>query len=274
MSDDLTYPLTDLDLARRLERAEGVSNAAFVEARAQVQPGVAATWMDVAGVYAMYDGVESPLTQTFGLGVFEAIGDAELEQIEAFFLARGAPVYHEVCPLIPQEMLASLSARGYRPFELSTVLVRPTAIPLATRTPAPAVRRIDGDEIDVWAHTAAEGWSSEGTDLAAFVEGIGQVTARAAGVHCFLAEIDGQPVAAATLNVQNGVALLAGASTIPSARKQGAQLALLAARLRFAAEHGITLAMMVALPGSGSQRNAERQGFRTVYTRTKWKLPA
>jgi hypothetical protein len=30
--------------------------------------------------------------------------------------------------------------------------------------------------------------------------------------------------------------------------------------------------MMVALPGSGSQRNAERQGFRTVYTRTKWQL--
>lgn len=32
------------------------------------------------------------------------------------------------------------------------------------------------------------------------------------------------------------------------------------------------LAMMVAQPGSASQRNAERQGFRTAYTRTKWCL--
>jgi hypothetical protein len=29
---------------------------------------------------------------------------------------------------------------------------------------------------------------------------------------------------------------------------------------------------MGALPGSGSQRNAERNGFRIAYTRTKWQL--
>ncbi len=30
--------------------------------------------------------------------------------------------------------------------------------------------------------------------------------------------------------------------------------------------------MMVAQPGSGSHRNAERNGFRVAYTRTKWQL--
>lgn len=29
---------------------------------------------------------------------------------------------------------------------------------------------------------------------------------------------------------------------------------------------------MAALPGSASQRNAERQGFRIAYTRIKWTL--
>jgi hypothetical protein len=66
------------------------------------------------------------------------------------------------------------------------------------------------------------------------------------------------------------VALFAGASTIPRARRQGAQLALLQARLAFAAERQVELAMIVAQPGSASQRNAERQGFRPVYTRSKW----
>jgi GNAT superfamily N-acetyltransferase len=68
------------------------------------------------------------------------------------------------------------------------------------------------------------------------------------------------------------VALLAGASTIPAARRQGAQLALLEARLRHAADEGCDLAMIGAQPGSASQRNAERHGFRIAYTRIKWSL--
>ncbi len=74
------------------------------------------------------------------------------------------------------------------------------------------------------------------------------------------------------LFVYNGVALLAGASTVPEGRRQGAQLALLNARMRYAVEHGCTIAMMGAVPGSGSQRNAEKNNFRIAYTRTKWHL--
>ena len=69
-----------------------------------------------------------------------------------------------------------------------------------------------------------------------------------------------------------GVALLAGASTVPAGRRQGAQTALVAARLHYAAAQGCTLATMGAHPGSQSQRNAERHGFRVAYTRTKWQL--
>ena len=69
------------------------------------------------------------------------------------------------------------------------------------------------------------------------------------------------------------MALLGGASTIPEARRQGAQLALLESRLRYAAQNGCDLAMMCAAPGSASQRNAERHGFRIAYTRIKWRLP-
>ena len=38
------------------------------------------------------------------------------------------------------------------------------------------------------------------------------------------------------------------------------------------AEQGCDLAMMGAAPGSASQRNAERHGFRIAYTRIKWRL--
>src|SRR6185295_18845386 len=48
------------------------------------------------------------------------------------------------------------------------------------------------------------------------------------------------------------------------------EMALVYARLRYAAARGCDLALMGALPGSGSQRNAERNGFRIAYTRIKW----
>jgi hypothetical protein len=74
------------------------------------------------------------------------------------------------------------------------------------------------------------------------------------------------------LFIDEDAAVLAGASTVPAGRKQGAQTALLDARLRFAAEKGCRIAVMGAVPGSQSQRNAEKNGFRIAYTRTKWML--
>src|SRR5437016_5706654 len=79
------FLFSDLALARRLEMAEGRSCADFVETRAKVFPESGAQWIEVVGAYAMYDGIKSPLTQTFGLGLFETIGHAEMGRIEEFY---------------------------------------------------------------------------------------------------------------------------------------------------------------------------------------------
>jgi GNAT superfamily N-acetyltransferase len=261
----------DQDLARQLERTEGAANAAFVSARAKLDPRSGATWTDIAGVYAMYDSPESPLTQTFGLGLFDDIGDAELDRLERFFQDRGAPVHHEATPFLPADLLALLTARNYRPLEFSTVLIRPTTLP-AARASIVRIRDVTESDRDTWARTAGEGWSSESRELADFVEAFGRVITRADNVHCFLAEQDGEPIGAAAMTLHGSVALLAGASTIPARRREGVQQALLEHRLHFAADRGADMAMVVTAPGSASQRNAERQGFRVAYTRTKWKL--
>jgi hypothetical protein len=271
----------DLALARRLERTEGLSCARFVEARARIFPEYGATLIEVAGAWAMFDGVSSPLTQTFGLGMYQPATAADLEAIEAFFIQRGAPVFHEVSPLADAGLPALLSSRGYQPFEFSSVMYREIDLaglkPCATGRPgvaqgfSPAVsaHRIGADEAEVYARVAAEGWAEFG--VGDFLRETGKISASVQGLHLFLAELDGAPVAAGALNVVDGVALFAGASTIPAGRRQGAQLALLDQRLRFAAEQQCDVAMMVALPGSSSQRNAERNGFRIAYTRIKWR---
>ncbi len=85
--------------------------------------------------------------------------------------------------------------------------------------------------------------------------------------------MDGRPGAAGVLCIHEGVALFGGSATIPELRRRGLQSALLNERMRYAHDHGCDIAMMVALPGSDSQRNAERKGFHVAYTRTKWRLP-
>ena len=260
----------DVALARRLESAERDSNAAFVDARARLDPHAGAAWIDVHGTYALFDGVESPCTQTFGFALFAPPSAADLDTIERFFAERRAPVFHEVSPLADAAHLDLLGDRGYRPVETSNVLYRPLR-----EAPAPPVDgRVEArlaEDRDEWARTLAEGWSDQPA-VAALVGDLARVLASRVDGPLFVAVEGGRAIAAASLWMAGGVALLAGASTSPSARGRGAQSALLAARLAFARARGCDLAMVVALPGSGSQRNAERNGFRVAYTRTKWRL--
>jgi hypothetical protein len=264
----------DLELARRLERAEGHSNARFVEARARVFPQSRAQWIRVAGTYAMYDGVASPSTQTFGLGLFQSVTRVELEEIEDFFRERVAPVFHEVSPLAGVSLAVLLIERGYQPVEFTSVMYRSIRkemdLQLVFNERIRALP-IGESEQERWAMTTAKGWS-EYPEFANFVSELGQIAPQRQEVTLFLAELDGESIASGALSIHEGVALLAGACTIPEGRRQGAQLALLDCRLRFAAERGCEIAMMCAQPGSPSQRNAERHGFRIAYTRIKWRL--
>jgi hypothetical protein len=273
--DHNSFPFSDLTLARRLEKTEALANADFVEARAKAFPESGAGWMELGGAYAMYDGPSSPATQTFGLGISQPVTGPRLDEIEEFFRVRGAQIFHEICPMADPSAVALLNERGYQPMEFTSVLYRPITKDLrlaSSRNERIQVRLTLPGEEDVWAQIALRGWS-ETDELAEFFKGLGQISAKRTAAHFFFAELEGEAIATGALSISDGVALLAGASTIPEGRKQGAQLALLEGRLRYAAQQSCDIAMMGALPGSGSQRNAERNGFRIAYTRVKWHLP-
>jgi len=265
----------DLSLSRRLERTEGSVGASFTAPRQRLAPQLGATWREFDGTYAIFDGADSPLTQTFGLGLFGAATPAQLAQIEAFFHDRGAPVMHEVSPLAGVETLALLVDRGYQPIELSTVLVQDIApVAEAAASPALRVRMIDpGDLADraAWLETSVAGWSADPA-VALIIRSVAELVSANDSMAHFVVERDGAPVATGSLGIDGGVALLAGASTMPAARGHGAQALLLTARLAEAHRRGCEIAMMVTSPGSTSQHNAERRGFCVAYTRSKWRL--
>ncbi|MGE0863912.1 MAG: GNAT family N-acetyltransferase [Vicinamibacterales bacterium] len=260
---------SDHALAKRLELTEGRGNAAFVEVQARQDPTAGATWRDIGGTLAMFSGVGSPLTQTFGLGVGASFTESDLDAIEAFFTTRGSSVFHEVSPLAGVEVFATLAGRGYRPVELSSVMFRVLDSKRDSEAVNPRirVREVTRDEAGLYASVSARGWS-ETAEVQAFIDGFARVSVEYAT--CTVAELDGTAIAAAALYLSEGVGLLAGASTVPEGRRQGAQAALLDWRLKRLAAEGCDLAMICAAPGSASQRNAERNGFRIAYTRTKW----
>jgi len=166
------------------------------------------------------------------------------------------------------------SIRVYRPIELSSILIREIAgyVKTVVRNEGSTTRVISPDEVDLWAKTSADAWATEHEGLAEFMYKFGGVSAQCAGAYPYIAELDGKAIATGMLFIQDDIAMLAGASTVPAGRNQGAQNALLAARMKFAAEKGCSLAIMGALPGSQSQKNAQKNGFQIAYTRTKWQL--
>jgi GNAT superfamily N-acetyltransferase len=263
----------DLALSRRLEAAEGDACAQFAVVRARLFPDSGSEAIRIAGADVVFDGIDSPTTQTFGLGLTEDVTAEALDGMEGFFRERGSSTQHEVSPFAGVAALQLLCARGYRPIEISSVLYRRTEGE-AGLEPGDGIDvcRIGPSEAEIWTDVSARGWTHEHPEFEDFMKEVGALLTARESSACFLATLDSSPAAAGALSIHNGVALFAGASTVPEHRRRGLQSALLRARMGFAREQDCDLAMMVTDAGSNSQRNAERQGFRIAYTRTKWQL--
>lgn len=85
------------------------------------------------------------------------------------------------------------------------------------------------------------------------------------------ATLDGRIVGGGCMEVAQTpagpVAALFGLSVLPEHRRKGIQQALIAARLRLAAERGATLATIGSRPGVATERNVRRMGFQLAYTK-------
>lgn len=93
---------------------------------------------------------------------------------------------------------------------------------------------------------------------------------RTRGLGRYLALVDGEPAAAASLLVTGGTGLLSGASTLPRFRGRGCQTALVRRRIADAACRCELLGVTVAVD-SASHRNLAREGFEASHLRTIWR---
>jgi len=263
----------DLPLARRLETTDALAGVEFARTWARLNSFTGDVFLPVAGGHASFGGVESPLTQAFGLGLNGPVTEADIAGMEEFYRTHGAPVNIETCPLADPSLLKLLNERGYRPIEYSNVLVRELTGGDSRMWPDATsevrVRRPALEEAESYSLLVAKSYF-ENAEVSPALLDIFASCFQAAGAFFFMAEVDGVPAGGGMMSIHQGVASLGGAGTVPEFRNRGVQRALLLARLSKAAESGCDLAMVATNPGSGSQRNVERLGFRVVYTRTKF----
>jgi hypothetical protein len=262
-------PFADLNLARRLEGAQTQWRVDCAQAQAALRPEAGVAVERFAGGCAVYNPLGSPSSRAhaFGLGLGGPVGEEELERMEAFYRTRGVPAHVDLCPLADPTLTELLARRGYRLEGWTNVLVRsdPGVLPATPLPRGATVRQVALPEAGLWAQVVARGFCEREVTQAEV--GLGMLVFSMPGTTCFLGLVDGQPAGGGAVALYQGVAILFGASTLVAFRRRGVQAALLRARLALSASNGCDLATTLTQPGSGSQRNAERQGFRVAYTR-------
>jgi GNAT superfamily N-acetyltransferase len=240
---------SDFALAWRIEAGESLNASQCGESIA------------VAGGYATFAGVGSPLTHAIGLGMNGPVSEGDFDRMEEFYRSRGVPVNLDLCPHADLSLIELLGARGYRIVECNNVLAGPIAGSHDSR-----VRIADASEQPLWTRTMLDGFFGQRE----FTEVELDLGPRLLGMDCataWLGIVDGAPVSAGAMNVRGKLALLFADSTMEKYRGQGLHVALIRERLRNAARLGCDLATASTAPGSVSQRNYERAGFRVVHTK-------
>jgi len=258
----------DLALARRLELAHAWRGVEYARAQGRLHPDVQVRVERVAGGYAIYAGEGSPLNRAVGLGLHGPVAKTDLESIEQFYAGCGAPPRVDLCPLADPSLLHLLEPGGYRLEQFYSVLVRaltedvvPVSLPAGVR-----ISQAGPKEAELWIHTVAQGFGDQEVPAQETLDLLAPNFYSTNGT-CFFAWLDGQPAGGGAIYIHEGVAEVGSTSTRPAFRRRGVQTALLQAQLAAAREQGCDLALTVTSPGSDSQRNMERVGFRLAYTK-------
>ena len=289
-----TSLFADLDLARRLEGMHARRAALYAEASQRLRPQTASAVEQIGGGYAIYAGVDAPVNRAYGLGLHGPFSADDLKRLERFYRERRLAPGAEVCPLADASLVERLGDAGYCLEGFFSVLVRATvgceaqpgsceaqpgscgASPTGCAGQAPAgdgvrVTEIRPEQAELWLETVAQGFADEEPAPEAMRTIIAPNLHSASALH-FLAWIGDEPAGGGAIVMHAGVAELCSDSTRVAFRRRGVQAALLGARLAATAAGGCDLALVLTEPGSASQRNVERAGFRLAYTKAVVRL--
>jgi ribosomal protein S18 acetylase RimI-like enzyme len=266
---DSDMQFVDKALARRLEACEEMPQVLYARAFQKLRPEVGAAEEEICGGHMIFAGPGSPIGRATALGLDGPFTPADLNRVEEFYDAHGAPSQVDLCPLHDAEVFEMFKQRGYAIAELNNVLYRRLEAQ-EEFPPAPEgceIRRGREEEAQELGAIVESAFFPEGAPQA--YKDLLTPLYQMQGALTFAASVGGKRVACAAglLIPQHRVFALCGAGTAAEFRGRGLQTALLRARMRAAADAGSEYAVVVTQGGSASQRNCQRLGFRVAYSK-------
>jgi GNAT superfamily N-acetyltransferase len=247
--------------------------AAFADLYRAAPAGVGARVEELGGAVCLglpAIPVSAMFNRALGLGLAQPATGEGLGEIAGFFRELGTEWCATLAPQAePPELGARLEALGLSPGYAWAKFRRRADSSPESHT-ALRVERVDGTGADAFAEIFVRGYGVP--EL--FRDWLVRLPARA-GWHCFAAFDGDAPVATGAVFVTGGVGWFGLAATLPEHRGRGAQSAILAARIRAAAEAGCTEVVTETgelLEGkpSSSYRNILRAGFELDYVRANY----
>jgi GNAT superfamily N-acetyltransferase len=253
--------------AARLEHCDAARSWRFAQARARLRPESGSAWMELPGGGSVtYSGPGMPNCRAKGMGFNGPILPEAIATAEAFFAEHCGKPSFDICPLAHRSLMEHLAERGYHLTKFYTILAMPlpaAPLPIADGI---EVRLAQPEEGDLWARLTGSGFNN-GQPCTEESYEIMLTNFRAANARPYLAFVDGQPAGGGGLYLDGDTAEWGGTSVLPAFRRRGVQTALVQQRLQDAIGLGVTLALVLTIPGSDSQRNLERMGFRVFYSK-------
>jgi hypothetical protein len=201
----------------------------------------------------------------------------EVDAIVAWYGERGVSPRFELCPCDGFDGLAAVLANvGAMQTGFIGALVGAAAAPTGATAAGVDVRVVEPGGADVATFASVLlGGHEVGPDTPRSAYEVMERWVAEPTVRCYLASVDGRALGAAILGLRTPrMGYLANASTLPEGRRQGCHSALLARRLRDAADAGCDAVCSLANVASTSAQNMQRAGLHPAFTKVFWDVAA
>ncbi len=231
-------------------------------------------WEKFGGGHLTFVAKGAPVGRAHALGFSGKVSAEDIEHVEEFYFERGTAAQVDVCPYADPSLLEALDRRNFRVAEFNQTLAR-WIMPeetLGARVGGIQIRAVKPEEVQEWSALLAriffaDQWQQFSTFFSPWATFSNSLS--------LVAVFNGKMVAGASglIIPEHNLAAFFGAGTLAEFRGRGIQSAFMQERLRIAQRAGCELAVTLTMPGTTSQRNVERAGFRVAYTKVVVKKP-
>lgn len=267
------YTFGNLELAKEVEYFMALDDAAYVSALNKITESNSFASFKFESGLATYAG-KGPQSNTHGFGTSDLHNIKVLKDIESFFAKFKVSPVISLASVAKPEVINLLFQEGYSPVFFMNLYVMSNCKEINLDNNDIKIKEVtltNTSSRELWSKVVSCGFSDRTLDLNSSPDSISSGQAAKEGNKLYIAYIHDEIAGAASLYMNKQFARLGGMTTLPDFRGRGVQKALINHRTIEALHNGCTIITTDTIPGTVSQMNVEKLGYKIAYTRAIYK---